>query len=177
MRIALYPTQPGCQGDHAFPSKLYSCSQSKSRCWIPELLSLHFFQPLPALFEDMQLLFLWDISTAIIWKGSDLPDPILQALLSALCFHFAPTTLKAVFLLPGWKGWSIHPLLPTFRTKWTLGLCCRVGEQLEFPSPEPWGQCPWPSGGFTCFCNPESKIRMVWSPWCQVLVWHLLWQL
>lgn len=66
-----------------------------------------------------------------------------------LFFKFAPCFLDQV----GFQGWR----------------------KPEFPSPEPWEQHSQPSGGFTWFQSPDSKIRAAWSPWSQVSAWHKLW--
>lgn len=118
-------------------------------------------------------LFLRGISTTTVWKGSDLLDPICKAFLSALCFHFAFTTLNALFLLPDWRGWGSHPLLPAFRTEWTFGLCCRVGGKRSPPVQSPGAGALGSVEVSTCFHNLDSKIKTVWSPPFQVLVWHL----
>lgn len=105
-----------------FSKHIYSCSQSKSRFFISELLSLPFFQTLPALSLPEKHQHYYNL------EGLRLTWPYLQSFRPALCFHFALTTLNALFLLPGWRSWGSHPLLPAFMTKWTLRLCCRAGE-------------------------------------------------
>lgn len=81
---------------------------------------------------------------------------------SAICFRFA---VMPNFVLPGWSGWD----QVDFRT------ALQGWRKPQFLSPEPWEQHSQPSGSFTWFQSPDSKIRTAWSPWFQILVWHQLW--
>lgn len=170
VHIALYPTQPGCPGDHAFLSTYTLVPKAKAdfsylSCF--HSLSSKRFQP---------FLFLRSISTTIIWKAQTYLT--LFAIISAspllsLCSYNSKCTFSAAWL----KKLGQPPLTPCFHDQVDFKTVLQGWRKLEFKSPEPWDQHPLPSGGFTCFHNLDSKIRTAWSAWFQVLVWHLLWQL